>query len=323
MEKKYVIFLFILSCLGSSYAQSISRVYEKVNPAVVVVYTESTTIIDADTDSLKMMSSISPVGSGVMISESEIITSAHLIHVADKVKVEFLDGEIRNAEVIAHSESADLAMIQLETPKEGAVTVSLGNSHELRHGTPIFVVVAPKHLEHSVSVGGVKKVIKNKKGTKGIDYVNITAPLDSGYMGGPMFNLKGEVMGIVSHLLNISSEIEDIPYVITSNTVKDLLIQELLEWNGIDARPVTGVIARRYNLPQKTGLLVEHIESLSPLGKMGVQRKDIILSLANTKVELKEDTLEKMHNIYHKLRADQAFEMMILRGDKMVFLNRE
>ena len=323
MEKKYILFLFILYCLGNSYGQSVSRAYNKVNPAVVVVYTESKTILEDNSDNPKMLSSISPVGSGFMISDNEIITAANLIHVTDEVKVEFLDGTISSATVIALSESADLAMIKLEKPRENAVTVSLGNSQELRHGTPIFVVVAPEHLEHSLSVGGVKKVVKNKKGTKGIDYIIATAPIEPEYMGAPLFNLKGEVMGVVSHLLNITSEIPPIPYIITSNTVKDLLYHELLEWNGINTRPLTGSIAKRYKLPQTTGLLVEHVESMSPLGKMGVQKKDIILSLADTKVELSKETLEKMKDISHDLKAYEAFEMMIFRGDKMVFLNRE
>ncbi len=315
MEKKYIVFLFIFSCLGNNYAQDISQIYEKVNPAVVVVYSDMTLHADS--------TSVNPIGSGFMISNSEIITAANLIHVMDKVKIEFLDGEVRNAEVIALSKSADLAMVRLDYPKENAVSVSLGNSNELRHGMPIFIVVAPDHLKHSLSKGGIKKVVKSKRNIESIDYVITSAPIEPTYMGGPMFNAKGEVMGVVSHMLDITPEKDPIPYIITANTLKDLLFEELLEWNGINTRPLTGMVGTGYNLPQMTGLLVEHVESMSPLGKMGVQKEDIILSLADTKVEFEEETLEKMKDISHKLKAYEAFEMMVLRGDKVVFLNRE
>lgn len=324
MKKNYLTLLLLLMSNTFSQAQNISKIYEQVNPAVVVVYAEERTIVDTGDETPKMMSTINKLGSGFMISKTEIITAANLIHISDVVYVQFLDGTSVPARVTGINYSADIAMISLDKPKEDAVTVSFGNSNELRHGQPVFVVIAPDHLEHSMSVGAIKKIVKGEtnRQVKTIDYLQTTTPIEADYVGGPMFNLKGEVIGLVGHLLSANDGFEAIPYIITANSVQDRLFEKTLEWNGIDARPLTGNIARRHELPQMAGLLVERVESNSPLGMMGLQKKDIILSFTDIKFEMKDETLSKMGEISYELQPHEAFDMMVYRGEKVVFLNR-
>jgi|GEM_PF-6537900 len=325
MKKNYITLVLLLLSNAFSQAQNISTVYEQVNPAVVVVYAEQRTIVDTGDETPKMMASINKLGSGFMISKTEIITAANLIHISDVVYVQFLDGTSVPARVTGINYSADIAMISLDQPKEDAVTVSFGNSNELRHGQPVFVVIAPDHLEHSMSVGAIKKIVKGEtnRQVKTIDYLQTTTPIEADYVGGPMFNLEGEVIGLVGHLLSANDGFDEaLPYVITANSVQDRLFEKTLEWNGIDARPLTGDIARRHELPQMAGLLVERVESNSPLGMMGLQKKDIILSFTDIKFEMKDETLSKMGEISYELQPHEAFDMMVYRGEKVVFLNR-
>ncbi|MFK5879927.1 MAG: trypsin-like peptidase domain-containing protein, partial [Flavobacteriaceae bacterium] len=151
MKNHITLLLLLISFVSQS--QDLSKIYEKVNPAVVEIITEEKVIVN--NGSTTQTGTSSGLGSGFMISDTQIITAAHVVQIANKVVVRFLDGEEIPANVISSFSSADVALIELVWPRKNAVIVKLGDSDRAKIGSRVFVVGAPFGLGHSFSSGYV------------------------------------------------------------------------------------------------------------------------------------------------------------------------
>ena len=159
-----------------------------------------------------------------------------MVQVAEKVEVEFLDGEIIPAKVISAYGNADVALIELIWPRKNAVTLKLADSDQVKIGEQVFVVGAPYGLGHSLSSGYVSGIIKSKKDKNPFtnsEYIQTDAAINTGNSGGPMFNMNGEVIGVVSNILTESGGFQGIGFASSSNITKELLFEKKnnLEWN--------------------------------------------------------------------------------------------
>ncbi|MEM1135406.1 MAG: trypsin-like peptidase domain-containing protein [Bacteroidota bacterium] len=320
-------------------AQDLSEVYEKVNDAVVVIFTEKEALINTGS-SFKKMSSAG-LGSGFLISEKQIITAGHVVDVAETIMVQFVDGEIIPAKVISNFKTSDIALIELNWAKKNATTVKLGNSDNVKIGERIFVVGAPYGLDHSLSAGYVSGVIKKRKGENPFtqaEFIQTDAAINKGNSGGPMFNLNGEVIGVVSNILSVSGGFQGIGFAATSNIVQELLLNNHVFWSGMDATPLTGKLARIFNVPQPDGLLVQRVVLLSPMGLLGLEGGDtkvkindqeliiggdIILAINGIKFEMNDDTLSKIAKNTASTKPDDPYKLTVLRGGKVITLERK
>jgi len=129
--KKIVLLTFLFLSISIN-GQSLSELYKKVNPAVVVILTEQKELVSSG----KMTKTVTSggLGSGFMISDTQIITAAHVVQVAEKVDVEFLDGEIIPAKVISAYATADVALLELIWPRKNAITLRLADSDQVNIG---------------------------------------------------------------------------------------------------------------------------------------------------------------------------------------------
>ena len=323
MKKKYTLILLLLFIMASVRAQKMTQLFESVHPAVTEVFTQNKTVLPAGDGLVKMHIEMHRKGNGFFISQSEIITAADLVYGKKMVQIRLQNGQIHNARVKRVHQSADLALLDVLTPIEDVVVAPLANSDMTEHGHPVFFASANAVATQDFTTASVKKTVGNTLNTsaKCVAYFQTTAEISTDMAGAPMFDRQGKVVGMVGHLLGESDGFISLPYVITSNAIQDMLFHTRIEWTGLIGRPLTGALATRFRLPQKEGLLVDYVDPIAPLGLMGVQKDDILLSFEGIRFELEPRALEKLERLINNLNPRDRFEIMIARDNKLLFLN--
>lgn len=335
----FILVVFSMITL-TTVAQDLSELYERVNPAVVVIYTSEQQIVP-DSNHISHKVSQDGLGSGFMISDRLIVTAAHVVTVPDDIKVRFPDGDVIPAKVVSFYKSADIALIKLFRPRINPVTVSFGDSDALKIGERIFIIGAPFGLDASLSSGYVSSFRRNKAGMNNpfttTDFIQTDAAINQGNSGGPMFNLKGEVVGIVSQIITQSGGSDGIGYATSSNLAARLLLDNNLPWLGADMYTLTPQEAVLLNVPQTYGILVQRVVEQSIFGKMGVRggsiegvlgsKKlilggDIILSINDITFSTDTKTLQQLANLANRLNDDTQLTLKVLRQGKIVTLKQ-
>ncbi|MBO3117820.1 trypsin-like peptidase domain-containing protein [Winogradskyella sp. DF17] len=335
--KTSLLFCILAVGLLQLHSQDLSSIYEKVSPAVVVVLTTEKDIV-ATPDHRTVKVDQNGLGSGFMISDKYVITAAHVVTVPERLKIQFSDGEVIPAKVISSYKTADLALLELFRPRFNATTVKLGDSDELKVGEQIFIVGAPYGLSSSLSSGYVSSFRRTNVGKNPFttsEFIQTDAAINQGNSGGPMFNLDGEVVGIVSYITTQSGGFDGIGYASSSNLASNLLINNNMPWLGADMHSLTAEEAKILNIPQKHGLLVQRVSSSSIFGRMGIKGGDteavlngkkiilggdIILKFNDIKFNLDDDTLMNLSQFAENLSDNSKFKVTIMRSGELLTL---
>jgi S1-C subfamily serine protease len=143
-------------------------------------------------------------------------------------------------------------------------------------GEQVFVVGAPLGITHTLTVGHLSARHKPNATFSGMltaEFFQTDAAINRGNSGGPMFDLKGEVIGIVSSILSQSGGSDGLGFAATSNIARRLLLDEPSVWSGLDGYLLIGEAARAFNLPVgfEAGLLVQRVALGSPADQLGVR----------------------------------------------------
>ncbi|UTW60704.1 trypsin-like peptidase domain-containing protein [bacterium SCSIO 12741] len=335
MKKIYGLVLALVASFSLS-AQDLVALYEKVDPAVVVIYTEGKEALGGGSRLNQV--SAQGLGSGVLIDSEKglIMTAAHVVQGADKVQVEFVTGESIPATIVRSVPHSDVALIKLDwKPFKAVKAVPLGNSENVKVGEDIFIIGAPMGLEHSLSRGVIsgRHYVNRVTGSgKKLEFFQTDASINQGNSGGPMFNMKGEVIGLVSYILTQSGGFEGIGFAASSEIASKMLLEENHFWTGLESVYVTDEIAAALNVPQPGGLLVQKVVKVSPTGRMGLQGGtfkayiegeevliggDIILSVNGVPFTT-EENLEKANDILVNLPPGGEFTLSVLRAGKIM-----
>lgn len=334
-----ILFVVFGLLVWDSSAQSLRELYQRTNPSVVVILTQGKEVLGGG--SRKNMATSEGLGSGVLIDDSKwyIMTAAHVVQGADKIRVQFPSGEDIPAKVISSSPQADVALIKLDWKpmKTDVKAVPLGNSDEVEIGDEVFIIGAPLGLQHSLSKGIISgRHSQTKLSGSGIklEFFQTDASINQGNSGGPMFNMKGEVIGLSSSILTQSGGFEGIGFAATSNIAKTILLEQSHFWSGLENVFVNKAIAKALNIPQNGGLLVQKVVPVSPAGKIGLRGGifyatiegesiliggDVILSFNNIPFTSAEN-MDKVDDEIAGLEPGSAFKLKILREGKIVEL---
>lgn len=331
----------IAACIlsASAIAQSLTELYKKVNPSVVVIYTDSKQ--NAGGGNRLNTVSAQGLGSGVLVDDEKwyIMTAAHVVQGADKIRVTFSTGEDIPAQIVSSIPKADVALLKLDwKPLETKVSaVPLGNSDDVRVGDDVFVIGAPLGLGHSLSrgiVSGHHHMDKVSSSGKKMDFLQTDASINQGNSGGPMFNMKGEVVGLASFILTQSGGFEGIGFAATSNIAKELLLEKSHFWSGLENVYLPKELARALNIPQEGGLLVQNVVPRSMGGKMGLKGGyfkaniegaemllggDVLLSL-NDILMTSEVNMEKIGSALGEMAPGSSVTLKVLREGKIIEL---
>jgi len=258
----------------ASAAASLSQVFKSVDPAVVVIRTSEHVAAAVPGATSGVVMSVAGVGSGVLISaDGKVVTAAHVVQTADKVDVEFSGGTVVKARIVASDAAADVALLQLEGVPAHIAPAQLGNSDETEVGDQVFIVGAPLGISHTLTVGHVsarRQPNATFAGLVSTELFQTDAAINRGNSGGPMFDMNGHVIGIVSHMLSVSGGSEGLGFVVTSNMARRLLLDERSVWHGLDGYLLTGELAGALNLPP-AGLLVQRVAGGSPAERLGLR----------------------------------------------------
>jgi S1-C subfamily serine protease len=288
-------------------AVNLADLFARVAPSVVVIRARGREVSSRQ----RGVVAFNETGAGVLISpDGTVLTAAHVVHAMDEISVELASGEELAARVIASEPAADIALLELAAaPREAAVS-PLVDSDRVRVAEPVMVVGAPYGLSRSVSVGWISGRYPPNTiyGAFPLaEFLQTDAAINTGNSGGPMFNMAGEVIGVVSHIISKSGGSEGLGFVVSSRTIRDLLLEGRAYWTGAEFHTLTPEQAAVLNVPQSSGLLLKGLASGSPLEAAGLRGGstaatidgqplilggDVILAVADMTIGTPEDVMK-------------------------------
>ncbi len=228
------------------------------------------------------------LGSGFVISKDGfILTNNHVIARATEIKVKLESGKEYDAKVIGHDPKTDLALIQVKLDEDFPTPAPLGDSDAIRVGDWVMAVGNPFGLGQTVTTG----IISAKGRIIGAgpydDFLQTDAAINPGNSGGPLFNMKGEVIGINTAII---AQGQGIGFAIPINMAKDLLPQlkkgkVIRGWLGVTVQDITPELAKSFGLKSPKGSLVSSIAKGSPAENAGLLQGDVILRFNGKEIE--------------------------------------
>ena len=262
----------------------------------------------------------SSLGSGFIIKEDGIIiTNNHVIADAEDIVIRVEDKEY-NAKVIGADPYMDLAVLKMET-KDKFKTVSFGDSTKARVGDWVVAIGNPFGLGGTVTSGIISARNRQIGLTRYEDFIQTDASINQGNSGGPLFNLKGEVIGVNTAIIapGQSGSI-GIGFAIPANAASNV-IEQLIKfgetkrgWLGVRIQEVTKEIADVEKLKKPEGALVASVGNNSPAEKAGIKAGDIILEFDGKKI----NTMKKLPNVVASTEVGKSVELKIWRNKKLI-----
>jgi serine protease Do len=229
-------------------------------------------------------------GSGFVIgSDGRILTNAHVVKDADEITVTLSDNREFKAKVLGMDELTDVALIEIDA--KGLPIARLGDSDQIEVGEWVLAIGAPFGMSYTATQGIVSATERQLRETY-VPFIQTDAAVNPGNSGGPLFNSRGEVIGINSQILSGGSGgYMGLSFAIPINTAtlisKQLADKGFVErgFLGIQFQPVTGKLAKQFGLDRPRGALVTSLVPDGPAEKAGVKAGDVVLSYNGKRLE--------------------------------------
>ena len=328
-----VLAIAVLPALASAaQAQNLDEVFRKASPTVVVVRAKGRDV------NASGIIRFTETGSGVLISgDGRVMTAAHVVNGMDEITVEGIGGEVVRARLISANAAADVSLLQLERVTQAMRVARMGSSAAMNVGEQVMVIGAPYGLSYSMSVGWISARWAPNTIFRDMplaEFFQTTATINTGNSGGPLFNMAGEVVGIVSQNISQSGGSEGLGFVVTIDSAKLLLVPRKVFWGALQGVLLTDRLATVFNVPAPAGFLVKTVAQGTMAWKMGLQGSDgaltiggkeipvggdIILSVDDIPV-VSEDNIEKIRNRLAGVAPGASFKMSVLRAGKVIEL---
>jgi len=261
------------------------------------------------------------LGSGFVIDKKGlVVTNNHVIQGAEDIVVTLNDKTEYKAKVVGKDPYMDLAVLQIES-KENFIPVSFGDSDKARVGDWVIAIGNPFGFAGTVTAGIISSRNRDIGLTRYDDFIQTDASINQGNSGGPLFNLKGEVIGINTAIIapGQSGSI-GIGFAIPANPAAHV-IEQLLEfgetkrgWLGVRIQEVTKEIAEVEKLEEPMGALVASVSEKSPADKAGIKAGDIILEFDGKKV----DTMRTLPKLVAQAKVGKKVTVKIWRNQKLI-----
>lgn len=258
-------------------------------------------------------------GSGFIISpDGLILTNHHVVDGADEIKVHLADDREFKAKVIGSDAKTDVAVIKIDG--KDFPCVKLGNSKDVKVGEWVAAIGAPFGLENTVTSGIVSAKSRNLPSDQFVPFIQTDAAVNPGNSGGPLFNMKGEVIGINSQIFSTSGGFMGLSFAVPIDLA--LQIKDELVIHGKVSRGRLGVmiqtmspeLAKSFGLEKNKGALIAQIQKDSAAEKAGLQEGDIVLLFDGKAI----DNAADLSRAVASARPDTEHKVKVLREGKEV-----
>jgi serine protease Do len=231
-------------------------------------------------------------GSGVIISaDGYIVTNHHVVEDAEEVTVTLADQQELKAQVVGRDAKTDLAVLKVEA-RQPLPVATLGDSEVLQVGDWVIAIGNPFGLSHTVTAGIVSAKDRVIGAGPYDDFIQTDASINPGNSGGPLFNTRGEVVGINTA---IAAQGQGIGFAIAVNTAKPLIPQLVSRgevtrgYLGVNIQSITPELAKALSLKEQQGALVADVMAGTPAEKAGLRRGDVIVAFNDKPVNSSRD----------------------------------
>ncbi|MEM0445446.1 MAG: trypsin-like peptidase domain-containing protein [Nitrososphaerota archaeon] len=283
------------------------------------------------------------IGSGFIYdTQGHVVTNNHVVEGGVEFYVYFLDGSAYRATLVGRDPDTDLAVLKIILPEGAGISAKplrLGNSTELRIGEQILAIGNPFQLTGSVTTGIVSqkgRLLPSNRGYLIPGIIQIDAAVNPGNSGGPILNMKGEVVGVATAIESTTGGFSGIGYAISSNVVKRI-VPVLIEkgaythsYLGISGTEINSLVAQELGLSTKKGLLVQNVVAGGPAERAGIRGGnrnievagvvyrvggDIIIAIDGNPVASMDDLLTYM---VERTNPGQKVVLSVLRGGDVI-----
>ncbi|MCE1270628.1 MAG: Do family serine endopeptidase [Acinetobacter sp.] len=257
-------------------------------------------------------------GSAFFISkDGYLVTNHHVIENASRISITLNDRRELDATLVGSDERTDVAVLKVN----GAnfPELKIGNVNQLKVGEPVLAIGSPFGFDYSASAGIVSAKSRNMSGETSVPFIQTDAALNPGNSGGPLFNQRGEVVGVNSRIFSGTGGYMGLSFSIPIDVAMDVVQQ--LKTNGKVTRSYLGVmlqdidrnLAEAYKLPKPEGSLINQVTPKSPAEKAGLKSGDVILKINGSSISRTSDLL----NVLNRVAPSQTVQLEVLRDDKV------
>jgi serine protease Do len=262
------------------------------------------------------------LGSGFIISpDGYIMTNNHVVADADEIIVRLSDRSELEAKLIGADPRSDVALLKVEG--KNLPTVRLGKSEELKVGEWVLAIGSPFGFDHSVTAGIVSAKGRSLPSDSYVPFIQTDVAINPGNSGGPLFNLKGEVVGINSQIFTRSGGFMGLSFAIPMEVAMQVADQLKADgkvtrgWLGVVIQEVNKDLAESFGLDKPAGALVAQVLEDGPADKGGLQVGDVILNLNDKPIIMSAD----LPHLVGGLKPGEKAQLDVVRDGSRKKLN--
>ncbi|MEY6432239.1 DegQ family serine endoprotease [Thioalkalicoccus limnaeus] len=259
------------------------------------------------------------LGSGFIISsDGDVLTNAHVVDGATEIIVRTSDRREFVATVVGSDKRSDIALLKIDG--EDLPFVRLGSSDDLKVGEWVLAIGSPFGFEHSATAGIVSAKGRNLPSDNYVPFIQTDVAINPGNSGGPLFNLDGEVVGVISQIYSRTGGFMGLSFAIPIDVVMDVVHQLKTKghvsrgWLGVLIQDVTRELAETFGMPQPRGALIAQVLPDGPAAQSGLKAGDIILRFNGIDVP----TSSALPPIVGASSVDATAEVEVLRDGEIV-----
>lgn len=262
------------------------------------------------------------LGSGFIFSEDGyILTNNHVVADADEIIVRLPDRSELEAKLVGADPRTDVAVLKVEG--KGLPSVQLGDSSKLKVGEWVLAIGSPFGFDHTVTAGIVSATGRSLPNESYVPFIQTDVAINPGNSGGPLFNLKGEVIGINSQIFTRSGGFMGLSFAIPIDVAMDVANQLRTDgkvsrgWLGVVIQEVNKDLAESFGLERPAGALVAQVMDGGPAAKGGLRVGDVILSLNDENIVMSAD----LPHLVGAIKPGTKARLGIVRGGERETLN--